>query len=182
MRKPILTICIALSLILFSQKAMAGTRVYVSFGFPVVQFEMYGGDPCEDSIWIEGHYYLEQSRYVWVPGYWVPIRHNHNVCIQRPPVYNHFHGNPHQIIYRNSPRGPYGHYNGDGQNVYGNNGRADYNHQQNSTHPQYNTGQGNYNHQQNQYDNQRHDGYRSNGNWMNNINNKIIKRQINHAQ
>jgi hypothetical protein len=50
MRKPILSICMAVSLILFAQKAMAGTQIYVNLGLPVVQFEMGGEAPYEDYV------------------------------------------------------------------------------------------------------------------------------------
>jgi len=128
MRKPMLCICIAVSLILFAQKAMAGTQLYVNQN--------------------------EQGQ--------------------------------------NSPWGSYGYHNEQGQNDYDDTSHGNYTHQRNQHYGQNNSqghnnndsGHGNYNNQQNppqgQYNNQRHDDYRPNGNWMNNINNKIIRRQFHH--
>ena len=186
-----LTICITLSLILFSQKAMAGAQISVNLGFPGVQFEMYGGDPYEEYDWIEGYYVYAHPSYIWVPGHWVPVEHDHIVYVQRPPVYHQYRGYPQQ----NPPRGSYGQYNRQGSYDYNGTSHEGYNRQQNPQHGQNNsrghnaynnTGQGKYNNQQDQpqgqYYGQRNNSYRTGGNWMNNINNKIIRRQVNHNQ
>jgi hypothetical protein len=205
MGKSILSICMASGFILFAQSAMAGTQVYFTFGIPIVQFEMDGGcpyeddvcgdDPYNDDIWIEGHYCTGHPNHVWVPGYWVPAWHNHAVCIQRQPVYHRFHCNPAQDSYRHTPRQSYGHYSVQGRHGFRDTRREGYNRQQDNHQPRNNNqgrsnysdkGQGNSSNQQNspqgQYSPQRHDGYRSGGNWMNNINNKVIKRQINQTR
>jgi hypothetical protein len=186
MRESILSICMAAGFILFAQSAMAGTQVYVNFGFPVILFEMGGEGPYEDDIWIEGHYINGYPNYIWVPGYWTPAHHNHAVCIQRPPVYRHFHRNAVQGSYCHTPRQSSGNYRGRGSDGCNNSWREDSNRQPRNNgqgNGHYNDkGKGNSNHQQNppqgQYNPQRHDGYRTDNNWMNNINNKVIKRQI----
>jgi len=195
MRKPILSICMAAGFILFAQNAVAGAQVYVNFGFPAIQFEMGGGGPYDDDIWIEGHYIIGHPNHIWVPGYWTPVQHNHAVCIQRPPVYHRFHSNPAQESYSQTPRQSSGHYRGQGNDGYNNSRREGYNRQENNQQPRNNnqghsnyndSGQGDSNNQHNssqgQYSPQRNDGYRSDNNWMNNINNKVIKRQINQTR
>lgn len=187
MRKSILSICMAAAFILFAQSAMAGTQVYVSFGFPVVQFEMGGEGPYEDDIWIEGHYIIGHPNRIWVPGYWTPVRHNHAICIHRPPVYHRFHGNAAYGSYRHAPRQSFGHYGKQGNRGYDNSRREGYNRQPNNQQPRNNNpgnsnnerGHGTYNNQpQGRYNSQGQAGYRSDNNWMNNINNKVINRQI----
>ena len=138
MRKSILSICMAAAFILFAQSAMAGTQVYVSFGFPVVQFEMGGEGPYEDDIWIEGHYIIGHPNRIWVPGYWTPVRHNHAICIHRPPVYHRFHGNAAYGSYRHAPRQSFGHYGKQGNRGYDNSRREGYNRQPNNQQPRNN--------------------------------------------
>ena len=170
---------------------MRPCRHYRFNGFPAIQFEIGGGGPYEDDIWIEGHYSTPHPNHIWVPGYWTPVQHNHAVCIQRPPVYHRFHSNAPQESYRQTPRQSSGRSGEQGQDGYNNSRREGYNRQQdndqprnnNQGHSNYNdSDQGNSNNKQNspqgQYKPQRYDGYRSDNNWMNNINNKVIKRQV----
>lgn len=183
MGKSMLTVLMATGLILFAQRSMADTQVYLNFGFPAVQMEE---DSCGDYIWIEGHYCTEHTRHVWVPGHWVPGGHDHAVCVQRPTVYHHYHCSPQQnISYRPGSSSGQSHHNGRtfGHEGYDHRGSSqngkDYGRGQNDSHD---SGRENYNHQQNppqkRYNGQGYDGYRSGGNWMNNINNRVITRQV----
>lgn len=192
MRKSILSMYMAAGFILFAQSAMAGTQVYVTFGFPVVQFEMDGDCPYDEDMWVEGHYCIGHPTHIWVSGYWAPAWHNHSVCIQRPPVYHRFHCNTEHESYRHTSRQPSGyHYSGQGRHGYSDTRREGYNREQNDQQPRNNNNgnnsnkdksHGTSNNQQNQHQGQHnsqgHDGYRSDNNWMNNLNNKVIKRQI----
>lgn len=191
MKKSILSICMATGFILFAQSAVAGTQVYVAFGFPVVQLERGGDCPYDEDIWVEGHYCTPHPTHIWVSGYWAPSWHNHSVCIQRPPVYHRFHCNAAQKSYRHTPRQSSCYCREQGHDGYNNSRREGYNRQQNNQQPRNSNqghgnykdkGQGNSNHQHNspqgQYNPQRHEGYPSDNNWMNNINNRVIKKQI----
>lgn len=189
MRKLILSLCIvAAGLILFAQRAQAGTQVYVSLGFPVVQYDMCGCGSCGNEIWIEGHYCYEHPRHVWVPGYWVPAWHDHAICIQRPPVYHRFHCCPPQGSCHRAPQKYHGSSRGGGHD-------EGYSHRQDNPQPQDNgrgqrsysgNGRGNSERQpdshQGQYNSHGQKGHRPDGNWMNNINNRVIKRQIHQAK
>jgi len=206
MRRSILMICISAALILVSQNAMAGTRISISIGLPVVPVfvnEVVDEGPYDDSVWVEGHYYYEHPRYVWVPGHWEPVHHERPVHVQRPPVNRQYPDQRLQTPWGsynqggNRPQAPWGSYNQGGnrpqapwgsynQESYHNNQRNGQNSQNNGKWHNNNSGQSNNNHQQNQsqgqYSNQRNNGYQSGGNRMNNINIRVIKRQVTQIQ
>jgi hypothetical protein len=48
-------------LILIAQTVMAGTKVYVNFGIPAVNFVVRGDGPCDNDFRIEGAYYPERA-------------------------------------------------------------------------------------------------------------------------
>ncbi len=110
--------CVSAALVLLAQPAVAGSRVYVNIGVPVVEFEVRGGAPCGDKFRIEGSYcpgwvapYPERvyvvrevvpyPEYIWVEGYylWERPRHvwvpghwqrvsNHRGDVQTPKHWN----------------------------------------------------------------------------------------------
>jgi hypothetical protein len=205
MKRTVLTLCMVAGSLLLAQTAVAGTRVSISLGFPVVQYEACDEPPCEeyyyyeedpweyeDEVWVEGHYCVVQSRYVWVPGYWVPAVHDHGVCLRRPIVYRHYHenhGGPPHGVYRNPPKGSFHTDGAKGRPGYSRPVGTD---RRGQTHIENGRkyGQGNHGYPgqggqrqqgiqpQGKSGSQRHDGYNSGGNWMNNINNRVIKGQI----
>lgn len=109
MKKLMLPLCLAVALILHTQAAEAGTRIYVNLGLPVVYLHAGDWGPSGNYIWIEGHYSMGCPGYVWVPGYWAPARHYHQVCTQRPQVHYHYHGT--MPRYSSGRPGP-GHHHG----------------------------------------------------------------------
>jgi len=192
MRKPVLTLCIAAGLILATPNAFAGTRVYVSLGFPACGFVVNGYDcccsgccdeVCDGEIWIEGHYCTGHRSHIWVPGYWAPAAHNHAMCLRRPAVHHHFHCNSCRDGYRPAPQKSNSRYRdqGHGRHDYRPDGRqspgsghgqgySDDNGRGHSTRQQAAPSPG--------YDSRGRGGHRPDGNWMNTINNTLIKRQV----
>ena len=180
MRKPVLTLCIAAGLILAAPNAFAGTRVYVNLGFPACGFVMDGYDCCCDDccdeccdgdIWIEGHYCSGYPYRVWVPGYWVPASYHHSHCnICR----DSYHRAPKKPDRRYRDQGPGRHgYQPDGRQSSDRGHRQGYsddNGRDSSKGRQASPNQG--------YDSRGRGGKRPDGNWMNNINNNVIKRQV----
>jgi hypothetical protein len=90
------------AIVLMAQPAMAGTRVYVNFGFPVIGlgYRAYHGPayvvrdvpPCPPPervyvvheympypyrIWVSGYRHWDGSRHVWVPGHWETVTPRH---------------------------------------------------------------------------------------------------------
>jgi hypothetical protein len=70
-----------------AQTVMAGTKVYVNFGIPAVNFVVRGGGPCDNDFRIEGSYYPEmvvpyhervyvvrevapRPEHIWIEGYY----------------------------------------------------------------------------------------------------------------
>jgi hypothetical protein len=94
---------LAVATILFSQAAMAHTRVYLNFGFPVIDLEYrayHGPDyvvrevpacappervyvvhdymPYPYRIWVAGYRHWDGYRQVWVPGHWELVSPRHD--------------------------------------------------------------------------------------------------------
>ena len=96
-------LCMAVAMILFSQSAMAGTRVYLNFGFPVIDLEyrahhgyaqveydvqpylppervyaVHEYMPYPRRIWVSGYRDWDGYRHVWVPGHWETLSPRHD--------------------------------------------------------------------------------------------------------
>ena len=154
MKRAIVSICLASAFILWSQPAMAETRIYVNLGLPVVHLQMGDWGPCGEYLWIEGYYRVCAPGYAWVPGYWIPAVHNHAVCVKRPRVYHHYHGAPAGHGYVRPPQHQGGRPD---HSIRGGSGRND-----------------------SWHDGRSHGIRRqstSSGNWMNNIRGNVLNRQ-----
>jgi len=174
MKKTVLTTCMTVVFLFCTQNAFAGTSVSINFGMiPVVPVYTVCEYPAEEYIWVEGHYCNDQPRRYWVPGHWSRPPHFQERYGHRPVEYQNFHRERH---YQDGPQGRYERDRREGDRGPGNY-RPDRN-------------DGNYSDSHGKYQQDRNDGHQrdyrhqepASGNWMNNLNDRVIKRQINTRQ
>jgi hypothetical protein len=98
MKKSFIILGVATMILLAGQPAMAGTRVSINLGFPVIGMGFYGHHgyghvtygmypyyypervyivheymPRPYRIWVPGHSIWDHNRRVWVPGHWETV-------------------------------------------------------------------------------------------------------------
>jgi hypothetical protein len=69
----------------------APAQIVVTEPPPPPQQEIIIGQPSRNHIWIKGHWYWHDGRYVWAPGHWERAPHRGAVYIE-PHWENHGHG------------------------------------------------------------------------------------------
>jgi hypothetical protein len=157
MKKTLLTICMTMGFLLSTQYAFAGTSISLNIGMIPVRYDAVCEYPQEEYIWIEGHYCDDHPHHVWVPGHWVPSRHNQGRDMHRPANFQKYQREQHQ---QGGASGRYEHGSREGNSGYGN-----YQSDRDNGYPR--------DHRQNEP---------GSGNWMKNMNDRVIKRQINSRQ
>lgn len=159
MKKIMLTTCMTAVLLFSTQNAFAGTSISINLGMiPVAPVYAACEYPEEAYIWVEGHYCYDQPRRYWVPGHWSHPPHVQERYGHRPAAYQRYHDD--------------GHYQSGPHSRYDRDGRGD------------GRGAGSYRYDrddgQREY---RHDQQKSkSGNWMKNLNDRVIKKQVDYRQ